>query len=99
MPLDPDCYAERATAMSLTIELPPELEAWFRTEACAQGVPLDTLIVEWLARYAPVQSRKSLETAEAERILDDLIESLPEMPVLSDEALRRENIYNNGNER
>ena len=99
MPPDLGCYAEVATAMSLTIELPPEMEARFRAEARSQGVPLDTLVIKWLARYAPTELRKSLETKEAERLLDELVESLPEMPVFSDEALRRENIYNDGNER
>ena len=85
--------------MNLMIELPPELEARFREEARSQGVPLDTLVAGWLARYAPAQRKNPLETAEAERLMDELIESLPEMPALSDEALRRENIYNNENER
>ncbi len=85
--------------MSLIIELPPEMEARFRAEARFRGVPLNTLVARWLARYTSTGPNKTLETAEAERLLDQLVESLPEMPVLSDEVLRRENIYNNGNER
>ena len=85
--------------MSLMIELPPELEARFRAEAGARGLPLQAFMQEWLARHAPAEPREPISSAEAERLFDELVESLPDMPVLSEEALRRENLYSDEGDR
>ena len=79
--------------MSLTVELPPDVEARFRTEAEARGVSLPVFVADWLAHHAPAETQRVLEPAGAERLLDELAHSLPDMPALSDEALRRENLY------
>lgn len=79
--------------MILTIELPPELEALFSAEAGARGIPLQEFVIEWLSHNAPKRLERSTDADEAERLLDELADSLPDMPVLSDEALRREQLY------
>lgn len=79
--------------MSLIVDLPPETEARFRAEATARGVPLPVFVADWLVLHAPAETRIAVDAAEAERLLDELTHSLPEMPLLPDEALHRENLY------
>src|SRR5262249_2254133 len=78
--------------MSVTIELPPEIEAILRAQAAARGIPLDEHLRSVLAEQAapPKAGGKTLE--ERIRLWRD-VSGLPETQPLSDEAISRESIY------
>jgi len=73
--------------MSITIDLPPAIESAVRADAEARGLDPASVLVEVIAkRYAA--------RAEWERKLKALSEGVDSsLPPLSDEALRREGLY------
>jgi hypothetical protein len=79
--------------MTLTIDLKPEIEASLSALAAAQGVGLAKLVEELLESQlpkAPIASRSAAERAAAWRAP---VPGRPTRPALSDEAIRRETIY------
>jgi hypothetical protein len=76
--------------MTVTIELSPNLERELKSRAEAQGVSTDTYVVRVLER--DLQSSLAPKTEMGRRILE-WVDSLPEAPALSDEAISRESIY------
>jgi hypothetical protein len=78
--------------MSVTIDLPPEIEASLAAQAAARGVPLAEHLRHVLAEQAGASktARKTLE--ERIRLWRD-VSGLPETQPLSDEAISRESIY------
>jgi hypothetical protein len=85
--------------MSVTIHLKPEIEAGLVTQAQAEGLSLDQFLnrkLEILARISPIVPSDPANPAtidQWETGLDAWLDSFPQHPLLSDEALRRENWY------
>lgn len=81
--------------MTITVELPPEIEAWFLAQARARGISIGAYVREYLTRAnhpAAVPPRLSLE--EMDRLLDEAADIVPAgVPPLSDEAMSRQSIY------
>jgi hypothetical protein len=80
--------------MTVTLDLPPELEATFGAQARARGVPIDTFLVEYLIQHAPLMQPPKLSPDQWDQAFDELSALIPDnVPPLSDEALSRESIY------
>ena len=90
--------------MSVTLNLTPEIQAGLLAKAQAAGLSLDQFVSRQLEALTQVSAPASLcepagegadhITAEQwENELDSWVNSFPQKPVLSDDALRRENWY------
>jgi hypothetical protein len=83
--------------MIVTLDLCPEVEAQLVAQANAKGLSLpDYLkrVVELQASArAALTSAPSMSHEEWEREFEALIDSFPQQPVLSDEAISRDSIY------
>jgi hypothetical protein len=81
--------------MTLTLNLPPQVEQAYLAEAHARGLSLDALVSDVLLARQP--SRVTAEMT-AERWVDEFrawvhSHSGDDLPLLSDEAISREFIY------
>ena len=84
--------------MTITLDLKPEVEAELKAQAQAAGLSLAQFLSRELEAIAPAVPAQSPETPAAasdqwEKELDEWLDSFPQHPVLSDEALKRENWY------
>ena len=80
--------------MTVTLELPPEIEARFVAEAQAHGVPIDAFLKAYLIQHAPPVTGSDMSAEEWERQFRAWAESHDRsIPPLSDEAVSRESIY------
>ncbi len=83
--------------MTVTLELRPEVEAQLVVQAKAKGLSLQDYlkkIVELQASArAALTSVSAMSHEEWEREFEALIDSFPQQPVLSDEAISRDSIY------
>ena len=80
--------------MAITVDLPPDLEAQLLAEANAKGIPLSEVVKAYLIRR-PVQPSEPVQMSpeEWEKAWDELLDSLPDIPTLPDDAISRESIY------
>ena len=78
--------------MSVTIDLPPDLEANLAAQAAARGVPLVEHLRRLLAEQ-PGAAKATRKTPEERAKLWRDVSGLPETKPLSDEAISRESIY------
>ncbi len=88
----PTC-ADRIDAVTVTIELPPELEAGLRAQAKARGLPLTQYLQRVLLEQAPARTAAGLSPTGRAAAWRDAAKGLPHTPVLSDEAISRETLY------
>lgn len=80
--------------MTITLELPPDLEARFLAEANAKGVPIGEVVKAYLYHTSLEGNRKNLSAEEVDTYLQEAADLIPEgIPPLSDEAMSRESIY------
>jgi Post-segregation antitoxin CcdA len=79
--------------MTVTIELPPEVEAGLVAQAQALGVPLSQYLEHLLREQVPQLSSASLSPAERAAAWRESAKGLPHTPPLSDQAISRESIY------
>jgi hypothetical protein len=79
--------------MTITVELPPELEEQFLTQASNRGLSLDAYVMECLTRLTLPNAPLHQSPAELDRILDEAADLVPATPPLSDFAMSRESIY------
>ncbi|MBI1791451.1 MAG: hypothetical protein HYR60_28315 [Acidobacteria bacterium] len=81
--------------MTITLELPPELEARFVAEARAKGIPVEEVVKTYLIDHAPpVRTLKQLTAEEVDSGLDEAADLIPEgIGPLPDEAMNRDHIY------
>jgi hypothetical protein len=84
--------------VSVTINLKPESEADLLSQAQGEGLSLDQFLsrkLETIARLsppiAPPDPSNPANADQWETGLDESLDSFPQYPVLSEEALRREN--------
>jgi hypothetical protein len=87
-------------AVPVTINLKPEIEADLLSQAQGEGLSLDQFLsrkLEMIARIspsiAPPDPSNPANPDQWETGLDEWLDSFPQHPVLSEEALRRENWY------
>ena len=79
--------------MTVTIEVPPEIEAGLLEQAAAQGLPLSQYLERLLREKIPARSGLAATPAERVAAWRDSVIGLPDTPPLSDEAISRESIY------
>ena len=80
-------------AMTITIELPPEIEASFAALAAEQGMALPDYLQHLLQEQAPARMAGSLTPAERALIWRESANNLPRIAPLSDEAMSRGSFY------
>jgi hypothetical protein len=78
--------------VSVTIDLPPDIEANLAAQAAARGVPLAEHLHYLLAEQAGASQAKRKTPEERVRLWRD-VSGLPDTKPLSDEAISRESIY------
>lgn len=84
--------------MTITLDLPPEIEARFVAEAEAGGVSVGEVVKAYLLRRTPLARDVNLGPEEWDQEWDDLLDSLPDIPTLSDEAISRESMNSRDDE-
>jgi len=81
----------------ITLELRPEVEAQLQLQAKARGLSLEdylkNLVELQTAARAARNSAETMTYDEWERGFEALIDSFPQQPLLSDEAIGRDSIY------
>lgn len=85
--------------MTVTLNIPPEVEAELVAEAESVGIPLEQFIsrhLELLGQATALLDTLRGQVVRPEQLpdeLDEWLDSFPSNPVLSEEALKRENWY------
>ena len=80
--------------MTITLELPPDLEARFVAEAKATGVQVSEVVKAYLSHAVPGRNEKLPTVDEIDRAFEEAAGFIPEgVPPLSDKAMSRESIY------
>ena len=82
--------------MTLILKLEPDVEAGLVALASAKGLSLDLYVRSLLKQFAAPINSAEMTPEQKAAAFEQLIEGLPEMPVLSDEAMRRDAIYRRG---
>ena len=82
--------------MTLILQLEPDVEAGLFALARAKGLPLDLYVRGLLEQLAAPTNGAAATPEQKAAAFEQLIEGIPEMPVLSDEAMRRDAIYRRG---
>jgi hypothetical protein len=81
--------------MTITIELPPEIEASLGALAAEQGMSLPDYLQHLLREQALPRRAASLAPGERARLWRESAKGLPHSPPLSDEAVSRDSFYDN----
>jgi hypothetical protein len=81
--------------MTVTINLPPQVEKAYLSEAKARGLPLADVISEVLVAGQPIPSSMELDPEEWVRQFEAWTRShdADNLPLLSDDDISRESIY------
>ncbi|MEO8126117.1 MAG: hypothetical protein ABJF23_22105 [Bryobacteraceae bacterium] len=80
--------------MTVTLNLPPDVESALIAEAQAKGIPLDNLIRDLLLLHKPILDSEEISPEEWVREFKDWVHSHSrDTPLLSDDAVSREFIY------
>jgi hypothetical protein len=80
--------------MTITLELPPDLEARLLAEANARGLSVDEIVKGYLYHLRPADPRRRLSATEIDQAFEQAADLIPEgVPPLSNEAMNRESIY------
>jgi len=78
--------------MTITIELPPEIEANLLQRAAAEGLSLQDYLRRLLEQQIP-SSADAITPSERAELWRQSTVGLPHTPPLSDEAIAREGMY------
>jgi hypothetical protein len=79
--------------MTITIELPPEIEANLAALAAEQGMALPEYLQHLLEEQVPARKAASLSPAERATKWRESAKGMPHTPPLSDEAVSRASFY------
>lgn len=79
--------------MTVTIQLPSDIEAFLATQARAHGLDLPQYVEHVLRGQVPARTTSGLSPAERADAWRESTRGLPHTPPLSDDALSRESIY------
>lgn len=77
--------------MTLTIEISPEREAAFKALAQAYGLTVEQWLLQLAEQSEPMLKPDSPDTWEEE--FEVWVNSFPDTPALSDEAINRASLY------
>jgi hypothetical protein len=81
-------------AMTITLELPPEVEARLLAAAEQQQLPVEEIVKTYLYDFGLLPVRKGTVANEIDRGFEEAADLVPEgIPPLSDEAISHESIY------
>jgi hypothetical protein len=78
-------------AMTIKLELRPEVETGLLAAAQAQGLSLETYLERVIHDHA--MNSPAVAAKEWDQEFDAWVSSFPEAPLLSDEAISRESMY------
>jgi predicted transcriptional regulator len=91
-------YFRETKAMSISIELKPEVEELLEQEAKAKGISVESYVEELIEQQVSQPHKTShIGSEEIDRALDSLAEGSDDRPVLQPEAYTRESIYQDHN--
>jgi len=79
--------------MTVTIELPPEIEAELTVQADAKGLSVRQYLEHLLREQIAGRGTADLSPLERAAAWRESVKDLPHTPPLSDEAISRDNIY------
>jgi hypothetical protein len=80
--------------MTITLELPPDLEARFVAEAKTAGVHVSEVVRAYLYHAVPRRDPNLPTADDIDRAFEEAAGIIPDgVPPLSDEAMGRESIY------
>jgi hypothetical protein len=79
--------------VTVTIQLPPDIEAGLVAQAQAQGLDLAQYVEQVLREQVPPRAGAALSPAERAEAWRQSTRGLPHTPPLSDDAISRESIY------
>jgi len=79
--------------MTVTIQLPADIEADLVAQARAQGLDLPKYVEQVLREQVPPRGGAALSPSERADAWRQSTRDLPHTPPLSDEAISRESIY------
>jgi hypothetical protein len=79
--------------VTLILKLGPDVEAGLVALARAKGLPLDLYVRSLLEQFAAPTNSAEMTPEQRAAAFEQLIESLPETPVLSKAAISRDAIY------
>lgn len=79
--------------MTVTIQLPSDIEAELLAQANAQGLDLPQYVEHVLRERVPPRTASSNSPAERAKGWRESARDLPNTPPLSDDAISRESIY------
>jgi hypothetical protein len=79
--------------MTVTIQLPSDIEADLVAQAQAQGLELAQYVEHVLREQVPSRQQSFLSPAERAEAWRQSTRDLPHTPPLSDDAISRESIY------
>jgi hypothetical protein len=79
--------------MSVTIDLPADIEAKLTEQAAKAGVPLGQHLRRMIEQYVDVPLPSPKTPAERARHWRESVANLPDTTPLSDEAMSRESMY------
>jgi hypothetical protein len=82
-----------ACPVTITIELPPEIEAGLAALAAEHGLALPQYLRRLLEEQVPARKAAPLSPAARAQLWRDSAKGLPHTPPLSDEAVSRESFY------
>jgi hypothetical protein len=80
--------------MTITLELPPDIEARLLAAAEQQHLPVEEVVKAYLYHFRPLPTRKGIVTKEIDGGFEEAANLIPEEVLpLSEEAISRESIY------
>jgi hypothetical protein len=80
--------------MSMLIEIKPEVEAELSRQAAAQGIDVNAYVASRLEEAAQIPAgSKTLNNSDLGATLRELAQFSEKIPLLPDEALSRESLY------
>ena len=79
--------------MTITIELPPEIEASLAALAAEQGMALPDYLKHLIEEQMPARKAAPLSPGDRARLWRESARGMPHTPPLSDEAVSRESFY------
>jgi hypothetical protein len=79
--------------MTVTIQLPSDIEADLIAQARAQGLDLPQYVEHVLREQVPTRASSAMSPAERADAWRESARGLPHTPPLSDDAISRESIY------
>lgn len=85
--------ADYGSAMTIKLELRPEVEASLAARARARGIPLDACLQCVIEQIALEQGAPRASLEEFQATLDALAEGAENLPPLPSAAFSRESIY------